>query len=193
MGTYVAYYSATDSEGNTTIVPRKIIVQTMDQVKMEELACKILDTIITENMTRDQQIQAVYQYARYNIRYVGTSNKESVWLSAYEGLTTGRGDCYTYYAVNRVFLDLLGIENLEVQRVGGTSNHWWNLVLHEDGFYYHVDSTPAAVKVSGVFHGKMTESDIEAYTNDKGVVNRRPNFYVYDKTLPEYEGINIAP
>ena len=28
---------------------------------------------------------------------------------------------------------------------------------------------------------------------DPGVSSRRPNFYVYDKTLPEYEGIEIAP
>ena len=192
-GTYTVYYSATDADGNTTIVPRKVIVQNMNQSRMEAYARGILDSIITEDMTRDQKIRVVYQYAKDNVKYVGSSNKESIWVSAYEGLTTGKGDCYTYYAINSVFLDLLGIENLEVRRTGGTSNHWWNLVLHEDGYYYHVDSCPVAVKDSRVFHGKMTEHDLEVYTNNEGVVNRRPNFYVYDKTLPEYENINIAP
>lgn len=192
-GTYVVYYSATDSDGNTTIMPRKVIVQSLDQTKMEAYARNVLESIITEDMTRDEKIQAVYQYSRYNVQYVGSSNKENIWLSAYEGLTTGKGDCYTYYAINRVFLGMLGIENLEVRRTGGTSNHWWNLVLHEDGYYYHVDSCPVAVKDSRVFHGKMTESDLVVYTNNEGVIHRRPNFYVYDKTLPEYEDINIAP
>lgn len=191
-GTYIAYYSATDCDGNTTIVPRKVIVQSMDQAKVEDYIRGILDNIITEDMSRDQQIKAVYKYSKNNIQYVGTSNKESIWASAYEGLTTGKGDCYTYYAVNRLMLDLLGIENLEVRRTGGTSNHWWNLVLHEDGVYYHVDSCPVAVKVERVYHGKMTESDLLVYTNHEGVVHRRPNFYIYDHTLPEYEGIEIA-
>lgn len=192
-GTYIVYYSATDSDGNTTTVPRKVIVQSLDQSKAEEYIRGILDRIITADMSRDQQIRAVYKYNKNNIQYVGSSNKESIWASAYEGLTTGKGDCYTYYAANRIMLDMLGIENLEVRRTGGTSNHWWNLVLHEDGVYYHVDSCPVAVKVESVFHGKMTESDLLVYTNHEGVVHRRPNFYIYDHTLPEYEGIEIAP
>ena len=191
-GTYIVYYSATDSDGNTTIVPRKIIVQSLNKTAVEQLAESILASIITPDMSRDQQILAVYQYTKDNVKYVGTSNKESIWHSAYEGLTTGKGDCYTYYAINRIMLDMLGIENLEVRRIGGTSNHWWNLVLHEDGIYYHVDSCPVAVKVEEVFHGKMTDSDLVVYTTNETVANRRPNFYVYDKTLPEYQDINIA-
>ena len=117
--------------------------------------------------------------------------KHSIWNAAYEGLSTGKGDCYTYYAMNVVMLGLLGIENLEVRRTGGETNHWWNLVLHEDGLYYHVDSCPASVSVENVFHWKMTDTDLETYT--QGVSWRKINYYTYDKTLPEYEGITIAP
>ncbi len=192
-GSYTAYYSATDADGNTTIMPRTVVVLDANRAAVEDYAREVLAQIITADMTRDQQIHAVYRYTRYHIQYVGTSNKESIWHSAYEGFTTNKGDCYTYYAVNKILLDLLGIENLTVRRTGGTSNHWWNLVLHEDGQYYHVDSCPVAVRVDGVDHGKMTERDLQTYTNAEGVVTRRPNFYVYDHTLPEYQDIPIAP
>lgn len=192
-GTYTAYYSATDSEGNTTIIPRKIVVLDVTEDTVRRYAQQILDRIITPDMTRDQQISAIHAYCHDNVAYVGYSDKSSIVNAAYEGFTTNQGDCYTYYAMNVIFFDLLGIENLEVTRINGTSHHWWNLVLFEDGFYYHVDSCHAKIKPEGFYFGKMTESDLEFYTNHPAVVDRRPNYYVYDKTLPEYQNINIAP
>lgn len=88
---------------------------------------------------------------------------------------------------------MLGITHLEVTRTGGTSRHWWNLVLHEDGKYYHMDASPVAVKVENIDHARMTESDLRIYTEDPEVARRRPNYYVYDKNLPEYAQIVIAP
>lgn len=192
-GTYIAYYSATDADGNTTIVPRKVVVIAVNQAVVEQYARAALDKIITPGMTRDQQIFAVYKYTKSSVQFVGTSDKTSIIHGAYEGFTTGKGDCYTYYAMNVVFLDMLGIENMEVRRVGGTSNHWWNLVQYDDGKWYHVDSCPHAVSVENVFHWKMTDADLARYTADPAVAARRPNFYVYDKTLSQYEGLEIAP
>lgn len=191
-GVYTAYYSATDRDGNTTIMPRKIIVEDVNRAAVETYAQQVLNRIITPGMTRNQQIYAVYCYTYEHVAYVGSSDKTSIIHAAYEGFTTGKGDCYTYYAMNVVFFDLLGIENLEVTRVGGTSHHWWNLVLHSDGKYYHVDSCPVAVRVDGVRHYRMTDSDLVTYTNTEAVTVRRPNFYHYDKTLSIYEGIEIA-
>ncbi|MBQ3215412.1 MAG: DUF5011 domain-containing protein [Oscillospiraceae bacterium] len=193
LGTYTAYYSAADSDGNVTIVPRTIVVQGTPASVVESYAHSVLETIIQPDMTQDQKISAVYQYTASSIQYVGSSDKESIWSSAYQGFTTGKGDCYTYYAINKILLDLLEIENVEVKRVGGSSNHWWNLVQHQDGLYYHVDSCPVAVKVDSVNHGKMTASDLQVYTNDERVAARRPNFYVYDPDLPEYQDLLIAP
>jgi hypothetical protein len=192
-GTYTVYYSATDSDGNTTIIPRQIVVENVDRAAVEGYAREALSKIITDTMTRDQKIFAVYKYTKSNVLYVGSSDKSSLMAAAYEGFTKGQGDCYTYYAMNVVLLDLLGLENLEVARVGGTSNHWWHLVLYEDGKWYHVDSCPHAVSVENIFHWKMTDADLEVYTADPTVAGRRPNFYVYDKTLPIYDGIEIAP
>ena len=160
---------------------------------MEQKAQAVLDKIITKNMTRDEKIYKVYYYSRHNVLFVGSSDKRSIEHAAYEGFTTGRGDCYTYYAMNVIMLDLLGIENLEVARVGGTSNHWWNLVLFEDGKYYHVDSCPKSIYLDGQNYSKLTDSDLDEYTNNKQVAAHRPHYYTYDKTLPEYQDIEIAP
>ena len=110
--------------------------------------------------------------------------------AAYEGFTKWSGDCYTYYAMVRVMLDMLEIPNVECARVGGTSNHWWNLVQFEDGKYYHVDATPH--RITNMEHFKMTEKVIVDYTNQPAVASYRPNYYTYDRTLPEYQNIEIA-
>lgn len=192
LGTYTAYYTATDSDGHTLTVPRTIVIQDKAEAAVEKYARDILADIITEDMTRDQKIYKVYLYTKANVKFVGSSDKSSIVRAAYEGFSTGKGDCYTYYAMNVVFLNMLGIENLEVTRVGGTSHHWWNLVLHDDGKYYHVDSCPKAIYLDGQTYWKMTDTDLVTYTNNKQVAAHRPNYYTYDKTLPEYQDIKIA-
>lgn len=192
VGHYTVLYSATDSDGNTLIVPRDIVVESHTGQLVRERARAVLDRIIQSGMSRDEQIKAVFTHVRYNVYYTGNSDKSSIENAAYEGFTKGAGDCYTYYAMVRVMLDMLEIENIEVTRIGGTSRHWWNLVLFEDGRYYHVDASPQGVRVSGISPQKMTEANLVTYTNDSGVVYRRPNYYVYDRSLPEYQNIDIA-
>jgi len=193
LGTYTAYYTATDSDGNTLTVPRTIVIQDKAEAAVEQYAKNVIGQIIKDGMTRDQKIYQIYLYTKRNVLFVGSSDKSSIIHAAYEGFSTGKGDCYTYYAMNVVLLDMAGIENLEVARVGGTSNHWWNLVLHEDGKYYHVDSCPKAIYLDGQTYYKMTDQDLEDYTTNKQVAAHRPNYYTYDKTLPEYQDIDIAP
>lgn len=193
LGTYTAYYTATDAEGNSLTVPRTIVIQDKAEAAVEKYAKDVINKIITKDMTRDQKIYQVYLYTRKNVQFAGSSDKSSIVHAAYEGFSTGKGDCYTYYAMNVIMLNMLGIENLEVTRVGGTSHHWWNLVLHEDGKYYHVDSCPKAIYLDGQTYYKMTDTDLDTYTNDKKVAAHRSNYYTYDKTLPEYQDIEIAP
>lgn len=192
-GTYIVYYSATDSDGNTTVMPRTVVIRGITEGMVYAQAQSVIDRIITPDMTRDEIIRTIQKYTYDAVAYVGYSDKSSIANGAYEGFTTGKGDCYTYYAMNVVFFDLLGIENLEVTRINGTTHHWWNLVLYEDGNYYHLDSCHAKFKPAGFDFAKMTDSDLVWYTNHPDVINRRPNFYTYDKTLPEYQGITIAP
>lgn len=193
VGTYTAYYTATDADGNTLTAPRTIVVQDKAEAAVEKYAADVIKKIITDDMTLDQKIYKIYLYTKKNVQFVGTSDKSSIAHAAYEGFSTGKGDCYTYYAMNVILMNMVGIKNLEVTRIGGTSHHWWNLVLHEDGKYYHVDSCPKAIYLDGQTYYKMSDSDLDDYTNNKQVAAHRPNYYTYDKTLPEYQDIDIAP
>lgn len=191
-GRYTVYYHATDSDGNSVFAPRTVVVESPTGQIVRQSAQEVLNRIIKPDMTHDEKINAIFRYPRYYVLYTGNSDKSSLENAAYEGFTKMAGDCYTYYAMVKVMLDILGIDNLEVMRIGGTSHHWWNLVLFEDGKYYHVDASPPSVKVADIHHEKMTDSDLLVYTNADGVINRRPNYYVYDKTLQKYQNIEIA-
>lgn len=189
-GEYAVAYSATDSDGHRITVLRTVIVESHLAQLVREKAQQVLNYIIKPEMTRDQQIRKVFEYVKWNTYYIGNSDKSSLEAGAYEGFTKGSGDCYTYYAMVRVLLDMLDIPNVECRRVGGTSNHWWNLVQFEDGKYYHVDASPHSV--TWIEHFKMTESTITTYTQNPDVMAHRPNYYLYDHTLPQYQGIEIA-
>ena len=190
-GRYTVYYCATDSDGNTLIMPRTVVVESHIGQIVREKAREVLDKIIKPGMSRDEQIFAVAKRVRDFVWYSGSSDKSSVENGAYEGFTKWSGDCYTYYAMVRVMLDMLEIPNYEARRVGGTSNHWWSVVEFEDGKYYHVDASPHPG--SKMNHLKMTESDLVAYTQKRSTgADRRPNYYVYDHTLPVYQDLNIA-
>lgn len=189
-GRYTVLYSAQDSDGNKLIMPRTIVVESHVGQLVREKAQEILNQIIKPGMTRDEKIYAVFLRVKNYVWYSGNSDKSSVENGAYEGFTKWAGDCYTYYAMVRVMLDLLEIPNVEVARVGGTSNHWWNLVQFEDGKYYHVDATPH--RITQMVHFKMTETVIDNYTKTPAVASYRPNYYVYDHTLPQYQNLDIA-
>ena len=189
-GTYKVRYYAVDFDGNRLTVVRTVVVESKTGQKVREKAQVVLNEIIKPGMTRDQQIYAVFRRVINYVWYSGTSDKSSVENAAYEGFTTWAGDCYTYYAMVRVMLDILEIPNVEVARVGGESRHWWNLVEFEDGKYYHVDATPH--RYTNMEHFKMTESVIDDYTKDPKILSYRPNYYVYDHSLPQYQGLNIA-
>lgn len=189
-GTYKVRYHAVDSDGNRLTVVRTVVVESKDGQKIREKAQVVLDEIIKPGMTRDQQIYAVFRRVWQYVWYSGKSDKSSVENAAYEGFTTWAGDCYTYYAMVKVMLDILEIPNVEVARIGGESRHWWNLVEFEDGKYYHVDATPH--RYTNMEHFKMTESVIDDYTKDPQIASYRPNYYVYDHSLPQYEGLDIA-
>ncbi len=189
-GTYKVLYHAVDSDGNRLTVPRTVVVESKTGQKVREKAQAVLDEIIKPGMTRDEQVYAVFRKVWHYVWYSGTSDKSSLENAAYEGFTKWAGDCYTYYAMVKTMLDILEIPNVEVARIGGDSRHWWNLVEFEDGKYYHVDATPH--RYTNMEHFKMTESVITAYTNDPKIANYRSNYYVYDHTLPQYQGIPIA-
>lgn len=147
------------------------------QEGLDELVQQAIDQIITPGMTQREQAKAVWSFAKGGISYTGKSDKSNWQAGAYEGLRTRRGDCFTYYAVSRALLTALGIDNLEVQRVGGPTSHYWNLVNCGDG-WYHFDATPRSSKMPYFVSFMFTDKEAADYTARAG-----RNYYSFDGSL----------
>ena len=138
----------------------------------------VLADLITDDMTQLEQAKAVYDYTRTHISYSGDSDNSDWEQGAYVGLTAKRGDCFTYYAVARAMLTVLGIHNIKVERVGGISDHYWLLVDCGDG-WYHFDSTPRSSKMPPFDSFMFTDEDAAAYTEATG----EREYYAFDGSL----------
>lgn len=150
---------------------------TFTQEEYDQAVSDVLDSIIKEDMTKLEQAKAVFLYVYNNIRYTGKSDKEDWVNGAYVGLTTKKGDCFTYYAVSRALLTALEIDNLPVERVGGKTLHFWNLVNCGDG-WYHFDACPRSVKMP-IFNSFMvTDEQVAAFTAMAG-----RSYYDFDASL----------
>lgn len=145
--------------------------------ELEELTSGILADIITEDMTPAEQARAVFDYVHDNIRYTGHSDK-SDWVSgACAGLTAYEGDCFTYYAASRALLTALEIDNLPVERVGGETRHYWNLVNCGDG-WYHFDACPRSSRLPDFDSFLFTDRQAAEFTAEAG-----RNYYDFDGSL----------
>ena len=155
----------------------KALSASFTQEGLDELVQQAIDNIITPGMTRLEQAKAVWKFAKNGISYTGKSDKSDWRSGAFEGLRTRRGDCFTYYAVSRALLTALGIDNLEVQRVGGPTSHYWNLVNCGDG-WYHFDATPRSSKMPYFVSFMFTDKEAADYTARAG-----RNYYTFDGSL----------
>lgn len=195
-GTYKVKYTAADSSGNTAEEYRTVIVIKLSIEKVERMIADLAKKIVNDGMTNDEKIKKIWNYTRLKIKYTGRSTKSDVYTAAYEGMTTGGGDCYTYYAMNTLLFRHLGIENTEVRRVEGKSRHWWSLVLFDDGKWYFVDSCPLPTPISGNYAktGKMTKTVLRQLTELEnkysGTGGTFFGYYEYDESL--YTGYDIA-
>lgn len=184
-GIYPVYYTATDASGNSataqinlTVVERKDITEEMVFREADDLIAEL----ITPEMSRWDTAYTLWNWCRKQIRYsYSAGERSSVYAGAYEGLHDRQGDCYVYYATFSVLLDRVGIENMCVQRVGGTSDHWWNLVNIGDG-WYHCDASPR--NESHTYRCFMqTDEQLQWYTD---FYKEHPNYYTFDpESLPE--------
>lgn len=184
-GIYPVYYTATDASGNSataqinlTVVERKDITEEMVFREADDLIAEL----ITPEMSRWDTAYTLWNWCRKQIRYsYSAGERSSVYAGAYEGLHDRQGDCYVYYATFSVLLDRVGIENMCVQRVGGTSDHWWNLVNIGDG-WYHCDASPR--NENHTYRCFMqTDEQLQWYTD---FYKGHPNYYTFDpESLPE--------
>ncbi|MDE7220055.1 MAG: hypothetical protein K2O45_10620 [Oscillospiraceae bacterium] len=135
--------------------------------ELEELVSGVLESIVSEDMTKMEQARAVFDYVHDNIYYTGSSDKSDWEAGACAGLTTGKGDCFTYYAVSRALLTALEIDNLPVERVGGETRHYWNLVDCGDG-WYHFDACPRSSRLPAFLSFLFTDRQAADYTAGAG-------------------------
>lgn len=161
-GIYTITYIAKDKEGNTSKTKAKIGIRVNDD--FDKMAESVLKNIIKTDWSDQKKATAIYNYTRGHIAYTGTSDKSSWEKAARDGLRSGRGDCYTYYAVSRLLLTKAGIPNIKVTRVKGVGRHWWNMAYVKGGFY-HFDTCPR--RVGGRFC-LVTDDQLKSYSKNRG-------------------------
>jgi len=177
-GTYTIVYEAADKSGNVTKVERELFVSDKLVVNAElvdEMAQEILDKIIEDGMSDHDKIYAVFMYIRKNVSY--SSSKETELLAAaYKAMRYKKGDCYNYFAIAKVLLDKLGIQNLPVERYKGKSSHFWLLVNIGTG-WYHYDASPQSAE--DPFRCFMkTDKQVNAYARSR--CDGRRDYYQID-------------
>ncbi len=191
VGVYPVYYTATDAAGNRTTV--RMSVSVYREEITEEMLRQKLDAVIEEkhlnSLSREEQVREIYEYVYFKVSYAPTSDKSSWVRAAYEGITTGRGDCYTYFALSKAFFERLGIENRDVARMQSAvaqvdERHFWNFVnigTSESPRWYHFDACP--IKDNPYPWGcLMTDAQLAAYNAEKVKNGVSHYFYAYDKT-----------
>ena len=169
-GTYTVTYTATDESGNSSSETATVTVGTMEVTEdmlYAELD-KVIAQIITDKMTAEEKVRAIYAYVQEGINYASTAPTDDFVYAAYTSLfSSGTGDCYSYFAASKAFFERLGIENIDMKRAegGAPGNHFWNLVnigTKDAPKWYHYDANPISgqYSVSGCL---LTDAQVAAY------------------------------
>lgn len=151
VGTYKVIYSATDASGNTATKEATVTVMEKQAgyVEPEVIYARvdaILEQFITDDMTDREKVEAVYVWTHRGDHLIyGSAPDRTDWLqTAYEFLDRKKGDCYWFYAIQKLMLQRLNIPTIDVKKVKNfekDSNHYWLLVSIDGGeSYYHFDN-----------------------------------------------------
>lgn len=182
-GSYSVVYKATDTAGNTTTETKTIKVEEKvveniednteidpDREELNKLANEVLNSIINEGMSEKEKAKAIYNWARFNIAYVNTSDKSDVVKAAIQGIKKKSGDCYVYFATAQELLNMANIKNQGIVKTGG--GHYWSLINLGEG-WYHFDATPRVGDDDYFF--MLTDAQIEKYSK------KHKNSHVWDR------------
>ena len=189
--------------------------KTLEKMSADLAARKAEELGITNKMTKQEQVFAVYRYVNSpdksasaanivfvdesNIPAIDRNNWETDWVEeAARTLQTGEGDCYSYYSVSKAFFEYLGIENKGIRRDDARSEmsgtHFWSMVnigSTEAPKWYFYDGTRLAGKFpDGSKDGCLrTYDELMAYAPNNG----QDGFYVFDTSkFPETQSTKIA-
>ena len=191
-GVYPVTYIATDTAGNRSVFNMTVTVMQREVTK-EMLFSKLGDVaedIFEDGMTKTEKLRAIYDYVRRNVAYTSIADKSSWVSAAYEGLTMGQGDCYTYFALSKAFFEYLEIENVDVKRAqeaeiaAGGVRHFWNYVnigTKNDPKWYHFDAC-LIKELPDPWGFLMTDKQLARYiSTPDSSKDKMTYFYCYDK------------
>ena len=175
-GTYPLVYIARDMTGNETRIEVTVTVAEKPETYVEADAInakadELLKKIVTDDMTAEAKVRAIYSYVRSHYTYSGHSDKTDWMQGAYVMMEGGEGDCFNYFAITKLLLERSGIPNIDVRKVRNfeeDSDHYWSLVSVDGGkTYYHLDTTPRVGE--GDDFCLVTDAFLDAYsdTHDK--------------------------
>lgn len=174
-GRYSVVYTATDTAGNKATKRAYVIVSEEyltdeDIDKLWPYADKVLDEILTDDMTDMEKAFKIFGWTHDRIAYTNQSDK-SHWVSgAYTGLRTRKGDCFTYFSVSKALLTRAGIPSVDVEKSDiRYSRHYWSLV-DVGGGWYHFDCCRFAQGKTKFF--LLTDEEIQRW--DKANRNAHP-------------------
>ena len=189
-GVYTVVYIARDAAGNETRATAAVTVLAVSEEALAELANPILEEIIRPEMSVEEKALAIHTWVQTSIAYTNTGEKDSVLEGAYNGLTLRSGDCYTYYALAKYFLDRVGIESIDMHRVPEADTlHYWLLVDLGDG-WHHYDACPILRDLAEMRPRKgfmLTQTEAREFSEEY----ERPDYYSYPaECVPE--GVEIV-
>lgn len=181
-GMYELTYIATDHAGNSSsqTVSVKVYPKKANHVDPEVIyaaADKLLAKFIRDDMTTRQKVEAIYCWVQMHNQYANHSDKDDWLQAAYALLQTQKGDCYSYFALNKLLLHRLGIPTIDVEKVKtheGDSRHYWLLVSIDGGeSYYHIDNVWSMVLCL------VTDQQLHDFSvrNDNNCFNRDLSLY----------------
>ena len=189
-GTYTLVYVATDASGNESRVEVTVSVREkkphyVDLEVIYEEVDDLLKKIVTEDMTKRQQVVAIYDWMYDHLWYSDSSDKSDYLQGAYVMMTNRSGDCFNYFALSKLMFERLGIDNIDVRKVKNyedDADHFWSLVSVDGGeTWYHFDATP---RIGGGDFCLITDAALDTYSaNHKNSHNRDKSLY---PTTPEY-------
>lgn len=150
-GTYPLIYKAVDAAGNEAVAETTVTVWEKRASYVEESVIyeevdRVIARIITEDMTVKEQVEAIYDWARYSFWYSGYSEKMDWKQAGYKLMVNGYGDCFSFFGATKLLFERLGIPNIDVRRVkvySCSTDHYWSMVSIDGGeTYYYFDATP---------------------------------------------------
>lgn len=148
-----------------------------------DLASRVLSEIIQDDMTLFEKEKAVYDWMYDNISMDETSTRAVIGRNASDQsgplgvLKSGTAVCVGYATTFRLFVNMLGMEC----HIPHNEYHSWDLVLMDDGCWYHVD----------IYYDVTSDTRYASFNMNDGVCLESHEFP--SGVLPEASGTLYSP